>query len=320
MKIMITELNWPSGIRLLQEKGYEVVYEPQLWKDRQRLQQELRTADAMIVRNQTKVDAELIGWGTQLKVIGRLGVGLDNIDLDAASNRNVQVVFGKNANATSVAEYVMAGIFCFSRTLDEASASVRSGEWDRSKYTGAEIAGKTLGLIGVGEIGHRVAVRAKAHGIRVLGYDPFVSPYDFPVTESGIEMASFERVLRESDFISLHVPLTKQTRNLINGSMFDMMKQSAVLINSARGGIINEEDLNRALERGIIRGAVLDVLEQEPPLKNHPLLQRTNCIITPHIAGLTEESQDRTSELVSAEVAGELEGRISLCRVPRIGK
>jgi D-3-phosphoglycerate dehydrogenase/(S)-sulfolactate dehydrogenase len=316
MKIVVTELNWPVGIEMLQAKGWEVVYDPGLWRDRERLRAELSEADALIVRNQTKVDGQLLGWEHRLKVIGRLGVGLDNIDLKTAAERNIPVVYGRNANAASVAEYVMAAVFLFSRRLTEAAASVRAGEWDRKRFTGGEAAGKTLGLIGVGEIGHRVAARAKAMGMKVIGYDPFVAPYDFPVAETGIELAGLERVLAEADFISLHVPLTPQTRNLLGKEQFKAMKPGAVIINSARGGVVNEADLNEALEQGRIAGAVLDVLEEEPPRPDHPLLGRPNCIITPHIAGLTEESQTRTAELVSREVIGELEGRPSLCRVP----
>lgn len=315
MKIVITEMNWPIGIEMLQHKGWEVVYDPGLWKDRERLLEELRLANAVIVRNQTRVDAELISGGHRLKVIGRLGVGLDNIDLQTAAENGIPVVFGKNANATSVAEYVISGIFALSRLLNEAAESVRAGEWNRKQFTGTEIAGKTLGLIGVGEIGHRVAARARALGMQVCGYDPYVLPFDYPVTETGIELADLDQALARSDFISLHVPLTPHTRGMMNWDAFRKMKRSAVLINSARGGIVNEADLNEALESGWIAGAMLDVLEQEPPQADHPLFRRTNCLITPHIAGLTEESQARTARLVSAEVINELEGRVSLCRV-----
>ena len=314
MKIVVTELNWPVGIEMLQDKGWEVLYDPELWKDRVRLQAELRQADAIIVRNQTQADAELIAWGQRLKVIGRLGVGLDNIDLQAADERRIPVVFGKNANATSVAEYVISGIFALSRLLNEAADSVRTGAWNRKQFTRTEVAGKTLGLIGVGEIGHRVAARAKALGMKVCGYDPFVLPYDYPVMETGIERAGLDQVLTTADFISLHVPLTPQTRNMMNRDAFRKMKRGAILVNSARGGIVNEADLNEALESGEIAGAVLDVLEREPPAPDHPLFLRTNCLITPHIAGLTEESQVRTAELVSAAVINELEGKVSLCR------
>lgn len=315
MKVVIAELNWPVGIELLQSKGWDVVYDPDLWKHRGRLQEELKSADAIILRNQTKVDAELLGWEHRLKVIGRLGVGLDNIDLQSAAEIGIPVVYGKNANATSVAEYVISGIFASARWLQEASGDVRLGGWNRKKYTGTEVSGKTLGLIGVGEIGHRVAVRARALGLKVIGYDPFVAPYDFPVTETGIELVRYDRVMTESDYLSLHVPLTPATRNLIQLDSLGKMKSTAVIINSARGGTINEADLNKALQSGIIAGAILDVLDQEPPAAGHPLLQRKNCMITPHIAGLTEESQVRTAEMVSKEVIGELENRPSLCRV-----
>lgn len=315
MKIVITELNWPIGTELLQQKGWDVVYDPALWKDRVRLRNELRTADAIIVRNQTRVDAELLGWEHRLKVVGRLGVGLDNIDLKTAAAKQISVVYGRNANATSVAEYVVASLFTCSRLLRDGSDDVKQGNWNRKKFTGSEVFGKTLGLIGVGEIGHRAALRVKALGLRVLGYDPFVAPYDFPVMETGIEMVSLERLLSQSDFISLHVPLTQQTRNLIHAGTLSAMKPTSYLINTARGEIINEADLHEALAKKKIAGAILDVLEQEPPNSEHPLFGLDNCLITPHIAGLTEESQVRTAEMVSREVIRELEDNVSLCRV-----
>lgn len=315
MKIIITELNWPIGNQLLEQQGWNVVYDADLWKNRKQLQHELQDADAIIVRNQTRVDAELLGWKHHLKVIGRLGVGLDNIDLKTAAEKNIVVVYGKNANATSVAEYVISSLFACSRLLGESSEDVKQGNWNRKKFTGTEIYGKTLGLIGVGEIGHRAAMRAKALGLRVLGFDPFIAPYDFPIMETGIEMVQFEQLLVQSDFISMHVPLTPQTRNLIDKNALSRMKPTSYLINTARGGIINESDLHEALLEKKLAGAILDVLEKEPPQSDHPLLILDNCLITPHIAGLTEESQVRTSELVAREVIHELSGKISLCRV-----
>jgi D-3-phosphoglycerate dehydrogenase len=315
MKIVITELIWPVGIERLEKMGWTVVYDPGMWKDLEGLAKHLQDADALIVRNQTQVTKELLQQGQQVKVIGRLGVGLDNIDLSAAAERKAVVVYGKNANATSVAEYVIGSIFTSIRSLTEASTDVKQGKWDRKRFTGGEISGKVLGLIGVGEISHRVAVRAKALGMRVIGYDPFVAPFDFPIVESGVELIDLEKLYTESDFISLHVPLTAQTRNLINRDALKQMKSSAYVINSSRGGIINEDELIYALENKEIAGAVLDVLEQEPPAVDHPLMRLNNCIITPHIAGLTEESQVRTSVLVANEVINELEGRKSLCRV-----
>lgn len=314
MKIVISELNWAVGTQLLQQKGWKVVYDPTLWQDHARLIRELSDADALIVRNQTKVDEDLLTHSDRLKVIGRLGVGLDNIDLQFAAIRHIPVVFGKFANANSVAEYVISAMLSYCRPLVEAADDVKEGRWDRKRFTRMEIYGKTLGLIGLGDIGHRVAIRAKALGMTVLGYDPFVGAYDFAVTESGIRPATLEQIYRNADFISLHVPLTKQTVNLINENAFRQMRPEVVLINSSRGGIINEQDLYNALRHHTIAGAFLDVLQQEPPDSDHPLLALDNCWITPHIAGLTEESQARTSEMVATEVIRELEGTPSLCR------
>ncbi|CAG7616093.1 hydroxyacid dehydrogenase [Paenibacillus allorhizosphaerae] len=315
MKIVISELDWPDGAELLRRKGWEVRYDPEVWRDRTRLLAEVEDAAALIVRNQTSVDEELLERGHGLKVVGRLGVGLDNIDLKAASSRQIPVVYGKYANANSVAEYVVTAILSYCRPLFRASAEVREGRWDRKRNTGTELYGSSLGLIGLGDIGHRVAVRAKALGMKAIGYDPYVGAYDFAVTESGIRLAGLEQVLEEADFISLHIPLTKQTADLINEAALERMKPGAILINSSRGGIVNEHDLYRALKRSRIAGAFLDVLAQEPPDKEHPLLTLDNCWITPHIAGLTEQSQVRTSEMVASEVIRELEGTASLCRV-----
>ncbi len=314
MNIIISELIWPNGIEALQEKNWNVVYDPELWKDPIRLTELAKSADALIIRNQTRITRELLSQCSNLKVLGRLGVGMDNIDLQAAEEAKVVVVYGKNANATSVAEYVISSIFDCTRQLREASTDVKEGNWNRKLFTGNEISGKTLGLIGVGEISHRVAVRARAMGMRVMGYDPFVSSYDFPVAESGVQLVGLQRLYEESDFISIHVPLIAQTRHLINGSALEQMKASAYLINSSRGGVVDEMDLANALANRIIAGAVLDVLEQEPPDPEHPLLKERACILTPHIAGLTEESQIRTSEMVAREVIRELEGSASLCR------
>lgn len=315
MNIVISEINWMQGIEFLERKGFAVLYDPDLWKNRDRLKEEVKKADALIVRNQTKVDQELLHEASRLKVIGRLGVGLDNIDLTITTQRKIPVVYGKNANAVSVAEYVISSFFTCTRLISEASVDVKEGHWNRKRFTGSEVYGKVLGLIGVGEISHRVAVRASALGMKVIGYDPYVTSYDFPVVETGVQLMELEEVIKQSDFLSLHVPLTSTTRNLINANRLQLMKQNAFIINSSRGGIINEHDLSAVLRSKTIAGAILDVLEQEPPNMEHPLLQLDNCVITPHIAGLTEESQIRVSEMVAKEVSLELEGKVSLCRV-----
>ena len=243
------------------------------------------------VRNQTRVDATLLEHGPSLKAIGRLGVGLDNIDLEAARDQAIPVVLARNANAVSVAEYVMAAILQCSRNLFAADAEVRAGTWDRRRFTGSEVYGKTLGLVGMGEIGQRAARRATAFGMRVLGYDPYVALYDYPIVETGVELVDLDALLGSSDFVSLHVPLNPSTWHLFSWATFEKMKPGAWLINAARGGVVDEADLARALEGGLLGGAVLDMLEEEPVSKTSPLLRQDHVVFSPHIAGLTEEAQ-----------------------------
>ncbi|GAB6159268.1 hypothetical protein JCM39194_24680 [Desulfotomaculum varum] len=312
MKVVVTELIWQEGLDILQELG-EVVYDQNLWKSGQ-LAEVIKDADCLIVRNQTKVTDALLQQAPNLKVIGRLGVGLDNIDVAAAKARHINVVFARNANAISVAEYVLAAMFAFARPLEKASRDVKQGNWNRKLWTREEIYGKTLGLIGVGEISARLASRAKAMGMKVVGYDPFLPPYELACTDIGVDMTSLEEVLKQSDYVSLHVPLNDKTRNLINKERLAMMKKTAYIINTARGGVINEDDLYEALKANTIAGAALDVLTKEPPDGNK-LLELGNVIVTPHIAGLTEEAQVRTSELVARECVKVLRGQGSMCVV-----
>ncbi|WP_436375894.1 hydroxyacid dehydrogenase [Cytobacillus sp. BC1816] len=313
MKILITELIWKEGIEELINNGFQVDYDENLWSNREELLRKINNYDGLIVRNQTIVDQELMAAGLQLKVIGRLGVGLDNIDTKSAKKMGIPVVYAKNANATSVAEYVMMAMLSVSRPLHLADYDVRKGNWDRKTYTGMELAGKTLGLIGLGEISHRVAKRAKSFGMKVIGYDPFIADYDHIVSETGVQIKELTDLLAECDFISLHVPLTPSTKYLISETELQSMKVSSYIINTSRGGIINELDLEAALTNGSIAGAFLDVLEEEPIHQSNKLLTCSNAVITPHIAGLTEESQIRTSLLVAKEVAKVMKNQPSLC-------
>ncbi|MGB3634190.1 MAG: hydroxyacid dehydrogenase [Rubrobacteraceae bacterium] len=314
MKVLVTELIWPEGIKELESFG-EVTYDPQLGRKPEELREQASSVDALIVRNQTQVDATLVEAATSLKAVGRLGVGLDNIDLEATRSRDIPVVFARNANAVSVAEYVMAAMLDCSRNLSAASQDIAAGGWDRKRFTGSEIYGKTLGLVGMGEIARRVARRADSFGMRVVGHDPFVAPYDYPVVEMGVELVDMDELLQAADFISLHVPLNKGTKGLFSYSAFETMKSTAWLINTARGGVVNETDLARALDEDLIGGATLDVLEEEPPAPDHPLLRHDNVILTPHVAGLTEEAQVNTSVLVAREIVKVLQGEPSLCVV-----
>lgn len=312
MKVLVTELIWPEGLQRLEAFG-EVEYDPELWRSPEALRQKIASADALIVRNQTRVDVGLLGVGESLAAVGRLGVGLDNVDVVAAKERGIPVVYARNANAVSVAEYVMAAILHCSRSLGAAAEDVREGNWNRKFFTGSEAYGKTLGLVGVGEISHRVARRAAAFGMRILGHDPYVAPYDYPIVETGIELVGLDHLLSESDFVSLHVPLTADTRGLFSGEALQKMKPDTWLINTSRGGTVDEVELARALGEGQIAGAVLDVLEEEPIPEDSPLLHQQRALLTPHIAGLAEEAQASTSVLVAEEIIKVLQGEPSLC-------
>lgn len=313
MKVVITELIWPEGLEVLSQQS-EVYYDPDLWKKPEELKKVLTDADAIIVRNQTQVSAGLLNAAPRIKVVGRLGVGLDNIDIAACKQAGIAVVYARNANAVSVVEYVFAAMLSFSRRLEWADEDVKKGNWSRKRFTLSELYGKTLGLIGIGEIGTRLAARARAFGMNIIGYDPFLPPYEVACAEFGVSLTNLEQVLTQSDFISLHVPLNDKTRNLIYKENLAMMKPNAYVINTSRGGIINEDDLYVALKSKQIAGAALDVLSQEPP-DGSSLLELDNLILSPHIAGLTEEAQIRTSVLVAREVCKVLAGQVSTCCV-----
>ncbi|MBP2257406.1 hydroxyacid dehydrogenase [Virgibacillus alimentarius] len=316
MKVLVTELMWDDGMKELKRSGCSVDYDMELGRKRKELLALAPAYDALIVRNETKVDAELLDVAKNAKVIGRLGVGLDNIDLGAASSRNIPVITAKHANATSVAEYVMASMLDAYRPLHHADADVRRGNWNRKFFTGNELNGKTLGLVGMGEIAHRVARRANAFGMETIGYDPFVTPFDHILAETGVRSVNtLDELLVASDFVSVHVPLTKETRHMINKKNFPHMKPHAYVINAARGGIIHEGDLIEAVQSGEIAGAYLDVLEAEPIPKDSPLTQIASIRLTPHIAGATNAAQSRTAMLIAEEVMKVLNGGQSLCAV-----
>jgi D-3-phosphoglycerate dehydrogenase/(S)-sulfolactate dehydrogenase len=311
-KILITEFMEDERFSDLGEYG-EVVYDPDLWKKDQ-LTNEIQETTVLIVRNKTMVDSSLLNKAKKLKIIGRLGVGLDNIDVQSAKSSDIKVIYARNANAISVAEYVLGVMMQFSRDFHGATHDIKNGNWDRQKYTLYELYGKTLGLIGVGEIGSRLALRAQSLGMKLLGCDPYIPPYETAIMDLGVRICSFNEIIKESDFISIHVPLNNSTKNMIGDDVFGEMKKSSYIINTSRGGIIDENALYRALKSHKISGAALDVFSSEPPVES-PLLQLDNVILTPHIAGVTCESQIRTSDIIIDEVLKVLQGQVSLCAV-----
>ena len=289
-RIVVAEALEPSPAGPLQPVG-PVLADGTLWNDRGRLLAEMADCEALLVRNQTQVDRELIDAAPRLRAVGRWGVGLDNLDVPALRERGVEVITGGAANATSVAEYVLAAMLIGARHLAEADVSVRRSEWARARFGGIELAGKTLGLVGLGEIGRRVAVRARAFEMRVVAYDPFLTPEHPLVQAAGATLVPLDDLLAEADVVSLHVPLTDTTRGMLDAARLRAMKPKAQLINTARGGIVDEAALLAHLRATPAFYAVLDVRDVEPSPTDDPFKDVPNVLLTPHVAGLSAEAQ-----------------------------
>ena len=262
--------------------------------------------DGLLVRSSTKVTAEVIAKADRLKVIGRAGVGLDNVDAEAATKRGIIVMNVPAGNTISTAEHTMSLLMALARRIPQAHASLHAGRWERSKFVGTELFGKTLGIIGLGKIGTEVARRAQAFGMRVIASDPFLSSERAQQLE--IQLTDLPRLYAEADFITVHTPLTAETRHMIGAKELAAMKRGVRLINCARGGIIDETALHQAITAGRVAGAAIDVFEEEPP-KDHPLLALEQVIATPHLGASTEEAQLNVAVEVAKQVADALLGR-----------
>ncbi len=315
--VLITEALKGEALERLKSR-FRVHEEPELWRDEERLRRALSRARAVLVRNQTQLTKEILEGAPRLLVIGRAGAGLDNVDVKSASDLGIVVVYAPEENAISVAEHTFALILSLLRKIPQADRSVREGKWERLKFVGRELYGKILGVIGMGRIGFRVALRARAFGMQVLAFDPYVNPESPQITEAGAEMVDLEELLRRSDVVTLHLPLTEETRGLINYERLRRMKPTAILVNTSRGGVVVESDLCRALEERIIAGAALDVREEEPPPPS-PLHEMENVVLTPHIAAFTEEAQERVMASVCRDVERVLRGEeaINFVNFPR---
>ena len=303
-KILITDHISEEGIRKLREFGD---VEIQVGVSEEELKARIAGYDALIVRSGTKVTREVIEAGTRLKVIGRAGVGVDNIDVDSATERGIMVVNAPGANTISAAEHTIGMLLSLSRKIPAANQSLKSGEWSRKKYMGVEVNGKVLGIIGLGRVGGEVAKRAKGLGMRVVAYDPFIS--QDKAGELGVSLMGFSEVLSISDFITIHTPLMKDTYHLIGKDEFEKMKEGVRIINCARGGIIDENALVEAIKSGKVAGAALDVFEQEPPPMDSDLLKLDSVIVTPHLGASTEEAQRAAAIVIADEVIRALENK-----------
>lgn len=302
-RILVCDPIAEDGIAALKAGGAEVQVRTGLKPDE--LKKAVDGYDALVIRSETKVTREIIDAAKQLQVVGRAGVGVDNIDLDAATERGVVVVNAPTGNTISAAEHAIALMLALARNIPDANASLRSGKWERSKFVGQEVRGKTLGIIGLGQVGSEVARRARGLEMRVIALDPFVPEERARVL--GVDLVSKDELLKESDFISVHTTLTEGTKSLINADDLRAMKLSARIINTARGGIIDEQALVRALDEGWIAGAAIDVFETEP-ITEHPLFKSPKAVVTPHLGASTTEAQERVAVDVAEQILCVLSG------------
>lgn len=298
-KVLLLDGIDPAGVELMQKTGSitAVVHDK---ISREQLMEKIVDVDGVIVRSASTIDREVIERAKQLKVVGRAGVGVDNVDIDAATEHGVLVMNSPGGSTTTTAEHAIAMMFAMARSIPQAYRALKDGRWEKSKFKGVELTGKTLGVVGLGRIGSEVARKCQAMGMNVIAYDPFISP-DAALT-SGLVMVELAQIFDQADFISVHSPLTDQTRNLINKDTIAKMKAGVRLINCARGGIVNEQDLYEALKSGHVGGAAFDVFETEPNT-NSPLLELDNFVATPHLGASTVEAQRKVSEDICRQVS-----------------
>ncbi len=302
MKILISDAVDKAAADLLKKEHDVVEAEPSM----EELKEMIGEYDAILLRSRTKLTGDIIAAGKNLKVIGRAGIGVDNIDLKAATEHGIIVVNAPGSNSLSVVELTIGHMISLARKLVEADRHVRSGQWNRKAFKGVELMGKTLGLIGFGRIGSEVARRAQVFGMDVITYDPYVNKKI--ADEMGVKVVETkEDVLKNADFISIHALLTDETRGMIAGPEFEIMKKSAYIINCARGGIVDEKALYEALKNGNIKGAALDVYENEPPAGS-PLLELDNVVFTPHVGASTKEAQMRAGTVAAEQMLTALQG------------
>jgi (S)-sulfolactate dehydrogenase len=300
--ILISEFITSQALETLRSQ-HVVVYEPELYKDRPALIAALQNIEGLIVRNLTQVNEELLAGAPKLKVVGRLGVGLENIELPACAKRNIKVIPATGANAESVAEYVVGAAVTLIRGFIPATISTVKGEWPRPRFSAYhEFLGQTIGIVGFGSIGRVVAKKAHAFGLRCLAYDPMLSGNSVELDRFSVPLLSLSELLEKSDAVTLHLPFLPETKNLFNASTLDQMKSGACLINTARGGIVDEKALADRLRSGRLGGAAIDVFETEPAKDLSHFVGIENLILTPHVAGVTHESNARVSQMIADEV------------------
>ncbi len=298
VKILVSDDVSESGLEPLRAAGFAV--EKRAGLKPEELREIVAGYDALIVRSETKVTAAMLDTAVRLRAIGRAGVGVDNIDVAAATARGVIVMNAPDGNTMTTAEQTVALLLALARSVPQANASLRAGMWERKKFVGVELRGKTLGVVGLGRIGRVVASRAQGFEMRVLAFDPFLAPEQ--LANMGVDLATLQEVCAQADFLTVHTPLTAETRGIIGAEELALMKPTARIINCARGGLVDERALHAALVEGRIAGAALDVFEQEPPPADHPLLALEQVIATPHLGASTIEAQEGVAVTVAEQM------------------
>ncbi len=304
MKVLITDPIEQVCTDILQKEGMQVDAKPGLPPDE--IKKIIGGYDALIVRSGTKVTADIIAEAKEMKVIGRAGAGVDNIDVGAATRKGIVVMNTPGGNTISTAEHTMALMMSMARNVPQSLHDLQNGKWERKKYMGTELYGKTLGVIGLGKVGREVAARAKAFGMNVIGYDPLLA--GDAASKLGLETVALDDVYSRSDFITVHTPLTEETRGILGEKSFAKCKRGVRVINCARGGIIDEQALLKALESGQVAGAALDVFVKEPPTDN-PLLKHPKVVATPHLGASTEEAQEKVAKQIGEQLVDFFKGR-----------
>jgi D-3-phosphoglycerate dehydrogenase len=299
-KVLISDALSPAAVAIFKERGLEVEFQPNLGKDKDKLAETINGFDGLAIRSATKVTAKILERAQNLKVIGRAGIGVDNVDIPAATARGVIVMNTPFGNSITTAEHAITLMLSLARQIPEADASTRAGKWEKNKFLGVEISGKTLGVIGCGNIGSIVADRALGMKMKVVAYDPFLSAER--ALDLGVEKVELDELLRRADFITLHTPLTDKTRNIINADSLKLTKKGLRLVNCARGGLVDEAALYEALSSGRIAGAALDVFVTEPATES-PLFGLPNVVCTPHLGASTSEAQENVALQIAEQMS-----------------
>ncbi len=299
-RVLVSDKLSPTAVQIFKDRGVEVDYLPDLGKDKEKLLSVIDQYDGLAIRSATKVTEKLIEAATRLKVVGRAGIGVDNVDIPAASRKGIIVMNTPFGNSITTAEHAVALMFALARQLPEANASTHAGKWEKNRFMGVEITNKTLGVVGCGNIGSIVATRGVGLKMRVIAFDPFLS--EQRAEELGVEKVELDELLKRADFITLHTPMTDKTKGIINAEAFAKMKDGVRIINCARGGLIVEADLVDALKSGKVAGAAVDVFESEPATEN-ALFGMENVVATPHLGASTSEAQENVALQVAEQMA-----------------